>query len=125
MHPALPLFNHSVVSFANHFWQTGVVRPSDLQIIGAELAIKWDNGAESYISLENLRRACPCAACQGERDVLGQLHKGPEQTLLPRSFQLTRLVNVGGYGITPIWADGHATGIYPFDYLARIAPARS
>jgi len=98
------------------------MRPADLQVIGAELAIKWEGGAESYITLEALRRACPCAGCTGERDVMGQLHKGPDKPLLPQSFQLTRIASVGGYGITPIWADGHTTGIYSFEYLARLAP---
>lgn len=97
------------------------MRPKDLQIIGSDLAIKWDDGGESFISLEALRRACPCAGCAGERDVMGNLHKGPEQPLVSRSFQLMRLANVGGYGIQPFWADGHGTGIYSFDYLARIA----
>jgi len=27
---------------------------------------------------------------------------------------------VGGYAIQAVWADGHATGIYSFDYLRRI-----
>jgi DUF971 family protein len=98
------------------------MRPADLQVIGAELAIKWEGGAESYITLEALRRACPCAGCTGERDVMGQLHKGPDKPLSPQSFQLTRIASVGGYGITPIWADGHTTGIYSFEYLARLAP---
>jgi DUF971 family protein len=97
------------------------MRPADLQIIGVELAIKWEDGAESFIALENLRRACPCAECVGERDVMGQLHKGPDKPLSPRSFQLTRIATVGGYGIKPIWVDGHRTGIYSFDYLARLA----
>jgi DUF971 family protein len=101
------------------------MRPADLQVIGEELAIKWEDGTESFIGLEALRRACPCAGCLGERDVMGQLHKGPEIRLSPRSFQLTRIANVGSYGITPVWADGHATGIYSFEYLARIAPAGS
>lgn len=96
------------------------MRPADLQIIGTELAIKWHDGTESFITLENLRRACPCAGCTGERDVMGNLHKGPDAPLSPRSFQLTRIASVGGYGITPVWADGHATGIYSFEYLARI-----
>jgi DUF971 family protein len=30
-----------------------------------------------------------------------------------------RIVSVGGYAIQPVWADGHATGIYSFDYLKR------
>lgn len=97
------------------------MRPVDLQQIGGELAIKWDDGTESFIALEKLRRACPCAACIGERDVLGQLHKGPEQPLTPRSFELARLQFVGGYGVQPVWADGHGTGIFSFDYLQRLA----
>jgi DUF971 family protein len=98
------------------------VRPADLQVIGAELAVKWQDGRESFIPLETLRRACPCAGCMGETDVLGHLHKGPEIALTPRSFQLTRLTPVGGYGIQPAWADGHGSGIFSFEYLARLAP---
>src|SRR3989454_8949279 len=47
------------------------MRPMDLQPIGDELAIKWDDGSESFISLEKLRRACPCAGCKGEADIMG------------------------------------------------------
>jgi DUF971 family protein len=97
------------------------MRPVDLQQIGTELAIKWEDGAESFISLEKLRRACPCAGCMGERDIMGQLHKGPDRPLSPRSFQLTRLQLVGGYGVMPVWADGHSSGIFSFDYLKSLA----
>ena len=95
------------------------MRPTDLQCIGKELAIKWDDGQESFISLEKLRRGCPCAACQGETDILGKLHQGPEPRLSPSSFQLKQIIPVGGYAIQPVWADGHATGIYSFEYLKR------
>lgn len=97
------------------------MRPADVQQIGAELAIKWQDGTESFISLEELRRACPCAGCCGERDVMGNLHKGPEQPLGPRSFQLDRLAQVGGYAIQPFWADGHSAGLYSFEYIRRLA----
>jgi DUF971 family protein len=97
------------------------MRPLNLQQIGGELAIKWEDGTESFITLETLRRACPCAGCMGERDVMGQLHKGPEQPLSARSFELVRLQFVGGYGVQPVWADGHGTGIFSFDYLQRLA----
>jgi DUF971 family protein len=97
------------------------VRPVDLQQIGSELAIKWEDGTESFIALENLRRACPCAGCMGERDIMGQLHKGPEAALAARSFQLLRLELVGAYAVQPVWADGHRSGIFSFDYLRRLA----
>ena len=92
-----------------------------LENIGQELAIKWDDGAESFIRLELLRRHCPCAGCKGETDVMGNLYKGPEKPLRPDSFQLRGLAHVGGYAIQPQWADGHSTGLYSFDYLRRLA----
>ena len=50
---------------------------------------------------------------------MGTLHKGPDQPLLPQSFQLKRLGKVGGYAIQPVWGDGHASGIFSFEYLRR------
>lgn len=97
------------------------MQPSDLQQIGNELAIKWPDGGESFIPLEELRRACPCAGCQGETDIMSHLYKNPEQKLTAAAFQLVRLTRVGGYAIQPIWADGHNTGIFSFEYLRRMA----
>jgi len=77
------------------------VHPADIQQIGSELAIKWDDGRESFIPLETLRRHCPCAGCQGEPDIMGHLHKGPDQPLTPRSFQLMRIVNVAATPSSP------------------------
>jgi len=99
------------------------MRPLDIQVVGQELAIKWDDGTEAFLSLEQLRRCCPCAGCQGERDVMGNLHKGPPQALRPASFQIVHVASIGGYAVQPVWADGHNTGIYPFDYLRRMAEA--
>lgn len=99
------------------------MHPTDIQIIGDELAVKWDDGFESFVRLEAMRRHCPCAGCKGEIDVLGQLHKGPDRPLTPAAFQLVRLDRVGGYAIQPVWADGHSSGIFSFDYLRRVAEA--
>lgn len=103
--------------------QSARVQPTDIQVIGQELAVKWADGSEHYIRLETLRRGCPCAGCQGERDVMGQLHKPPAEPLTPRSFQLVRLQRVGTYAIQPVWADGHHTGLYSFDYQHRLIQA--
>jgi DUF971 family protein len=97
------------------------MRALDIQPIGNELAIKWDDGSESYIPLERLRRACPCAGCKGETDIMGNLYKNPQQPLIPAAFALRSVALVGSYGIQPVWGDGHATGIYSFDYLRRVA----
>ena len=101
------------------------MQPLDIQPIGDELAIKWEDGTETFISLEKLRRHCPCAGCKGEMDIMGNLYKGPEQALTPRAFQLRGITRIGSYGIQPAWADGHATGIFSFDYLRRVAAAES
>lgn len=98
-----------------------LMRPVDIQTIGTELAVKWGDGSESFIPLENLRRACPCAGCKGETDILGNLYKNPETPLTPKAFELVKLVRVGGYAIQPIWGDGHNTGIFSFDYLLCFA----
>ena len=100
------------------------MRPLDIQPIGEELAIKWEDGTESFIPFEKLRRACPCAGCKGEVDVMGNLYKNPDQPLAPNAFKLLRLDPIGTYGVQPLWADGHATGIYSFDYLRRVAEAK-
>jgi DUF971 family protein len=97
------------------------MRPQDIQQIGGELAIKWDDGGESFIPLEKLRRCCPCAGCQGETDILGNVYKNPGQKLPPTAFELVRFESVGGYAIQPVWRDGHATGIFSFDYLKWVA----
>ena len=97
------------------------MRPLDIQQIGNELAVKWDDGGESFLPLENLRRCCPCAGCKGETDIMGNVYKIMEQKLSPAAFQLKQLISVGGYAIQPVWADGHATGIFSFDYLQRVA----
>ena len=97
------------------------MRPLDLQTIGSELAIKWDDGGESFIALERLRRCCPCAGCKGETDILGNVYKNPDKPFAANAFELVKIVSVGGYAIQPNWADGHNTGIYSFDYLKRIA----
>ena len=96
------------------------MRPLDIQQIGNELAVRWDDGGESFIPLEKLRRACPCADCKGETDIMGNVYKNPDQKLSAAAFELRRIVSVGGYAIQPVWADGHNTGIFSFEYLKQI-----
>jgi DUF971 family protein len=94
--------------------------PIQIQPIGQELAIAWSDGTESYFPIETLRRACPCATCGGEPDVLGYVVR-PEVTYTPSSFELQSWQIVGGYAIQPTWGDGHSTGLYAFTYLQKLA----
>jgi DUF971 family protein len=97
------------------------MRPVNIQAIGGELAVKWQDGSETFVPLEKLRRHCPCAGCKGEMDVMGHVWKAPDRPLPARAFELVRVVDVGSYGIQPVWGDGHATGIYTFDYLRQVS----
>lgn len=101
------------------------MKPVNIEQIGEELAIKWTDGTESYVRLEALRRACPCAGCKGETDIMGNVYKNPDRPLNDRAFQLARFVPVGNYAINLIWADGHGSGLYTFDYLREIAGGKT
>ncbi len=96
------------------------LEPTNIQQIGNELAIQWNDGIESYLDLQFLRRACPCAACGGEPDVLGNIIR-PNASYSENSFELAGFEIVGGYALQPRWRDGHGTGIYSFQYLRRIS----
>ena len=96
------------------------LEPTNIQQIGNELAIHWNDGAESFFDLQFLRRACPCAACGGEPDVMGNIMR-PNVSYSEHSFELEGFQVVGGYALQPRWRDGHETGIYGFQYLRRLA----
>ncbi len=100
------------------------LEPKNIEQIGNELAIEWNDGSETFLPLRLLRTACPCAACGGEPDVLGHIVR-PGVSYTESSFELRGWHLVGGYAIQPAWADGHNTGIYSYQYLRRIDPARA
>ena len=98
------------------------MEPTNIQQIGDELAIAWNDGKESFFNLETLWRVCPCAECGGEPDVLGNISR-PRKRYTEKSFQLTGFDLVGGYALQPRWGDGHGSGIYSFTYLRRLEQA--
>jgi DUF971 family protein len=96
------------------------IETKNIQVIGNELAIQWNDGTETYFQLEMLRRACPCALCGGEPDVLGNISR-PNVIYTDSSFELIGWELIGGYAFQPRWGDGHSTGLYSFQYLRRLA----
>jgi DUF971 family protein len=89
-------------------------------VIGSELALSFADGFEAYLPLPLLRRACPCAGCQGEPDALGRVVR-PVVELGPRAFELLKFELVGGYALQLFWGDGHSTGIYSYTYLQKLS----
>lgn len=84
------------------------------------LLIQWSDGKESVIPLTNLRDSCPCADCAGEKDIFGNVYKGPPKTKIEDSYILVRLETVGYYGLRPVWKDGHNTGIFTSQRLLQL-----
>ncbi|RAQ98324.1 gamma-butyrobetaine hydroxylase-like domain-containing protein [Thermogemmatispora tikiterensis] len=82
------------------------------------LILSWSDGHESVHSWEKLRRACPCAFCAGEGGSPGMLQR--RQQLNREETTLVNLEPVGRYGLTPIWEDGHRTGIFTFEKLRQL-----
>lgn len=97
-----------------------VLQPATIQKIGTLLAIAWSDGVETFLPLDFLRRHCPCAACGGEPDVMGNVER-PAVTWNQGAFELTSWELVGGYAIQPRWGDGHSTGIFSYRYLRQLA----
>lgn len=89
-------------------------------LIGDELALSFADGFEAYLPLPMLRRACPCAVCQGEPDALGRVVR-PVVEHGPKAFDLMKFERVGGYAVQLFWGDGHSSGIYTFAYLRKLA----
>jgi DUF971 family protein len=97
------------------------MRLLDLQPVGEELALKWEDGAEQFVRLEILRRACPCASCAGETDIMGNVAKGPETKFNEASFQVKQIQPIGGYAFQFFWNDDHNSGLYSIEFLREVA----
>lgn len=93
--------------------------PKDIQLIGNEVAIVWDDGAESYFPFEKLRAASPSASNLGERDVFGNQYGGNGPKQFP-GVQVVGWERVGNYAIRFDFSDGHNSGLYSYDYLRAL-----
>lgn len=84
------------------------------------LEITWSDGRVSRYGFDVLRLICPCAVCRERRETAGP---GESLRVLgarePRAggVDIHHVTPVGRYGINLRFSDGHATGIYTFDFL--------
>lgn len=88
------------------------------------LEIVWSDDHVCHYPLSHLREACPCVECRGGHQNMGIAH-APDNilNLTPaRSYDVASINPVGNYAIQPVWDDGHATGIYTWEYLRHICP---
>lgn len=96
-----------------------MIQPKDAQLITeSELAIKWEDGHESFYSAQYLRQHCRCASCVSElsgKQILK--HESVPSDLSIRNFR-----QVGSYAYGFTFSDGHQTGIYAYEHLRKICP---
>jgi len=89
------------------------------------LTVQWADGATSYFTIAYLRKMSPSADMRQLRD---EMQKNP-LTVLPSSNRAvsgplvaTDAQLVGNYALKIVFSDGHATGLYSWDYLRSIDP---
>lgn len=85
------------------------------------LAVEWADDHTSVFPLDALRRACPCAECQGKRvDVIQppDEHNGSPN----RRWTDVQVEPAGSIGIRIQWDDGHNAGIFRWDRLRGLQP---
>ena len=92
----------------------------NIELIGEEVAIKWSDNTESFINFIKLRDNCPCAFCSGEKDVLGNIYKGPKKDLNEIAYEAINFESIGHYAIRFFWGDKHADGLYTFEMLQKL-----
>lgn len=82
------------------------------------LWIKWEDGKESLISLDKLRKFCPCATCIAQRD---KQSKSFIPIMNENQVKISNISQVGSYAIGITWKDGHSTGIYEYTFLKKLS----
>jgi DUF971 family protein len=106
-----------------------VINPKSVKVnvtTGAGMDIEWDDGHHTHFGFQWLRDACPCATCTEERNTH---HRNPGEPAKPSGGLLPmykepakpkEVKPVGRYALNIAWNDGHASGIYSWDYLREI-----
>lgn len=96
----------------------------EVDIKQSEVRITWTDGYLSTYPLEYLRKICPCAVCNEQRN-----NDDPLRVLKPDQMASGKLdpdhpvEMVGNYALQFFWDDGHRTGIYTFEFLRRSTPS--
>jgi DUF971 family protein len=91
----------------------------------SEFIVEWNDGHRSVYPFELLRAACPCASCQGGHE---NMSREPKEQVFEMHLgdspatRISAVKQVGSYGLTIVWEDGHDYGIYNWHYLRALCP---
>lgn len=100
-----------------------MVRPRDLKLDEQPgyLTITWMDGTATRHSMTQLRKDCPCATCNKEREKLSapsrMLRVISSDTPTVSQARVLEFSPVGRYALSFVFNDGHSTGIYTYDFL--------
>ena len=101
---------------ARGYHRTAMPTPTEIRLHQKSrvLEIAFDDGRSFRLPYEYLRVFSPSAEVRGH---------GPGQEVLQtgkRDIEIRQVEPVGSYAIQPTFSDGHATGIYSWDYLYEL-----
>jgi len=100
---------------------TKKMTPTDLHVKKEEgVHVAWADGTAHVLPMRFLRKHCPCAGCQGERDILGRQLMPIVRTTYDGEITAKGAELVGNYALRIAFSDGHETGIYSFKYLREL-----
>ena len=90
--------------------------PTELRVKdkGAHLSILFESGESYLLAAELLRVESPSAEVKGH---------GPGQEQLvfgKRRVTIIKAEPIGSYAVRLVFSDGHSTGLYTWDYLAKL-----
>ena len=79
-----------------------------------ELAVRFDSGKAYQLSAEFLRVVSPSAEVQG--------HGGTPMPAVAgkQDVRITDIIPVGNYAVRIVFDDGHDSGLFSWEYLAKI-----
>lgn len=90
--------------------------PEELRLTADRSALKvtFSDGSRYALGAEYLRVESPSAEVKGHTPEQAQLVFGK------RAVAISGIEAVGNYAVRLIFSDGHSTGIYTWDYLAKL-----
>lgn len=97
---------------------TGPPRGIDYFAKERVLQITWGPGNVGRYPTKYLRCECACAGCVDERTGIRTL----DPATVAEDIDIVEMEMVGNYAIRIRWSDGHDTGLYTWEHLAKICP---
>jgi len=82
------------------------------------IRMQWEDGVEGEFNVVEVRFGCPCATCNVLRQQGEDVWPRPGS---PIPLAIDDAQMHGAWGLSIVWNDGHATGIYPFETFRRWA----